>query len=72
GVSVVATDGQHSWTTTSTAAAGTPAGYYSFVQLPPGSYSVSVSQGGVVVSTAVVSVTAGGTVSQDLSLPGAG
>lgn len=72
GVSVVATDGQHSWTTTSTAAPGTPAGYYSFVQLPPGSYSVSVSQGGVVVSTAVVTVTAGGTVSQDLSLPGAG
>ena len=72
GVSVVATDGQHTWTTTSTAASGTPAGYYSFAQLPPGAYSVTVSQGGVVVSTAVVNVTAGATVSQDLTLPGAG
>lgn len=72
GVSVQATDGQHSWTTTSTAAAGTPTGYYSFGQLPPGAYSITVSEAGRVVTTAVVTVTAGGTVTQDLTIPAAG
>lgn len=72
GVEVVATDGQRTWTATSTAVAGRPAGYYALAQLPSGTYTVTVSQSGRVVETAVVRVTAGGTVTQDLSLPGAG
>ena len=72
GIQVQATDGQHSWTTTSTAAAGTPAGYYSFGQLPPGSYAVTLSESGKIVTTAVVTIVAGSTVTQDLTLPVAG
>ncbi|HEX7806857.1 MAG TPA: carboxypeptidase regulatory-like domain-containing protein [Cellulomonas sp.] len=72
GVEVQATDGQHSWTTTSTAAAGTPAGYYSFGQLPPGSYAVTLSEAGKIVTTAVVTIVAGSTVNQDLTLPVSG
>ena len=72
GVQVQATDGQHTWTTTSTAAAGTPTGFYSFGELPPGVYSVTLSQAGRVVVTAVVTVVAGSTVSQDLTMPAGG
>ncbi|MCV2395223.1 carboxypeptidase regulatory-like domain-containing protein [Actinotalea sp. M2MS4P-6] len=72
GVQVQATDGQKIWTTTSTAVAGSPSGFYSFAQLPPGSYSVTLSSGGRVVATAVVTVTAGSTVTQDLTLPAGG
>lgn len=72
GVEVVATDGLRTWTATSTAVAGRPTGYYALAQLPTGTFTVTVSQAGRVVETAVVRVTAGGTVSQDLTLPGAG
>ena len=72
GISVQATDGQHTWTTTSTAVAGTPTGFYSFGQLPPGSYSLTLSEAGRVVTTAVVQVVAGSTASQDLTLPAGG
>ena len=72
GISVQATDGQHTWTTTSTAVAGTPPGFYSFGQLPPGSYSLTLSEAGRVVTTAVVQVVAGSTASQDLTLPAGG
>lgn len=72
GVDVVATDGQRTWSATSTAVAGRPTGYYALAQLPSGTYTVSVSQSGRVVETAVVRVTAGGTVTQDLTLPGGG
>lgn len=72
GVEVVATDGQRTWTATSTAVAGRPTGYYALAQLPSGSYTVTLSQAGRVVETAVVRVTAGGTVTQDLRLPGGG
>ena len=72
GVAVQATDGQHIFSTTSTAAAGTPTGYYSFGQLPPGAYSVTVSEAGRVVETAVVTVVAGSTITQDLTIPAAG
>lgn len=72
GVEVVATDGQRTWAATSTAVAGRPTGYYALAQLPSGTYTVTLSQAGRVVETAVVRVTAGSTVTQDLSLPGAG
>nr|WP_297428700.1 carboxypeptidase regulatory-like domain-containing protein [uncultured Actinotalea sp.] len=72
GVEVVATDGQRTWTATSTAVAGRPAGYFALAQLPTGTYTVTVAQSGRVVETAVVRVTAGGTVTQDLTLPSAG
>ena len=72
GISVQATDGQHTWTTTSTAVAGTPTGFYQFGQLPPGSYSLTLSEAGRVVTTAVVQVVAGSTASQDLTLPAGG
>lgn len=72
GVEVVATDGQRTWTTTSTVVPGRPAGYYALAQLPTGTYTVTLSQAGRVVETAVVAVTAGATVTQDLRLPGGG
>lgn len=72
GVQVQATDGRHTWTTTSTAVSGRATGYYAFVQLPPGAYSVTLSAAGRVVTTAVVTVTAGGTVTQDLTMPAGG
>jgi hypothetical protein len=72
GISVQATDGQHTWTTTSTAVAGTPTGFYQFGQLPPGSYSLTLSEAGRVVTTAVVQVVAGSTATQDLTLPAGG
>ncbi|MCR6493040.1 carboxypeptidase regulatory-like domain-containing protein [Cellulomonas sp. P24] len=72
GVEVQATDGQHTWKTTSTAVAGSPAGFYSFAQLPPGAYSVTLSEAGRVVTTAVVQVVAGSTVTQNLTLPAVG
>ena len=52
--------------------AGRPAGYFALAQLPTGTYTVTVAQSGRVVETAVVRVTAGGTVTQDLTLPSAG
>ncbi|MPV87297.1 hypothetical protein GB882_01345, partial [Georgenia ruanii] len=75
GVEVQATNGRQVWTTTTTtrpATGGQPArpGYYLFADLPPGTYTVSVAQGGRVVATALVPVSAGKTVPQDLGLGG--
>lgn len=70
GVEVTLTDGRRTWTTTSAAAAGRPAGFYMFTGLPPGSYTVMLTRSGQAVETAVVTVVAGGTVSQDLRWPG--
>ncbi|WP_448071459.1 carboxypeptidase regulatory-like domain-containing protein [Georgenia yuyongxinii] len=74
GVEVQATDGRQVWTTTTTTRPGTGPGggdgYYLVADLPPGTYTVSVAQGGRVVATALVPVTAGTTAGQDLGLRG--
>lgn len=68
GATVTATNGQQTFTTTSTSAKGA----YRFASLPPGSYSVTVTAGGYRQQTALVSV--GKTkktlkVTRDISLP---
>lgn len=70
GVEVTLTDGRQTWSTVSASAAGRPAGFYAFTGLAPGTYTVMLARSGQVVETAVVTVVAGGTASQDLRWPG--
>ena len=73
GIAVTATDGVRTWPGTTTAASGgLPDGGYVLDQLPAGIYTVTATttSGGTV--TALVSVSAGATASQNFTLPGTG
>lgn len=70
GATVVLSDGtQRTRTTTS---ATNPAGAYAFADTPAGSYTVTVSANGVATKVVLVSVDAGGTTQQNISLTAAG
>ncbi|HEX8080039.1 MAG TPA: carboxypeptidase-like regulatory domain-containing protein [Jatrophihabitans sp.] len=72
GASVVATDGKQSWKSQATGAGGgLPNGGYLLTDLAPGTYTVTASMPGFSQQTALLSVTAGDTVNQNLRL-GAG
>lgn len=69
GASVVATDGRQSWKSQATGAGGgLPNGGYLLTDLAPGTYTVTASMPGFSQQTALLSVTAGGTASQNLRL----
>jgi hypothetical protein len=70
GASVQATDGTTTHTTTTTASGGRGAGTYLLADLPAGTWTVTVTNGGPVLATAVVKVTPGGSVVQDLPVGG--
>lgn len=72
GLRVEATDGLNVRTTTSTATGGSGAGSYLIADLPPGTYAVTVSRDGVVLTTALVTVEQGATARADLPVPGGG
>ncbi|MBV9821889.1 MAG: carboxypeptidase regulatory-like domain-containing protein [Actinobacteria bacterium] len=72
GAAVVATDGRQSWKSQATGAGGgLPAGGFLLTDLAPGTYTVTASMAGFSQQTALLTVTAGGTVTQNLRL-GAG
>ncbi|MDQ1720766.1 MAG: hypothetical protein QOI26_500, partial [Pseudonocardiales bacterium] len=72
GASVVATDGKQSWKSQATGSGGgLPDGGYLLTDLAPGTYTVTASMPGFSQQTALLHVTAGNTVSQNLRL-GAG
>jgi hypothetical protein len=72
GASVVATDGKQSWKSQATGAGGgLPNGGYLLTDLAPGTYTVTAGMPGFSQQTALLSVTAGDTVNQNLRL-GAG
>jgi hypothetical protein len=66
GATVTATDGKQNWTTTSTGNDGS----YVLDGLMPGTYSVTVTATGSAQQTALVTVTAGRTSAQNLTLGG--
>jgi hypothetical protein len=66
GATITATNGQQSWTTTSNSSDGG----YRLADLQPGSYSVTVTAPGKDQQTALVTVVAGRTVTQNLKLGG--
>ena len=69
GASVVATDGKQSWKSQATGAGGElPDGGYLLTDLAPGTYTVTASMPGFSQQTALLTVTAGATVSQNLRL----
>jgi len=69
GASVVATDGRTNWKSQATGAGGgLPAGGFLLTDLVPGTYTVTASLPGFSQQTALLSVTAGGTASQNLRL----
>ena len=70
GATVQATDGSTTRTTTSTASGALGAGTYLLPDLPAGTYTVSVTSGGTVLATSVVTVRPGSTTSQDLPIAG--
>jgi hypothetical protein len=70
GATVQATDGTITRSTTSTASGGFGAGTYLLPALPAGTYTVSVTNGGAVLATAVVTVRPGATTAQDLPIAG--
>ena len=70
GATVQATDGTITRSTTSTASGGFGAGTFLLPDLPAGTYTVSVTNGGAVLATAVVTVRPGATTSQDLPIAG--
>ena len=65
GVSVTVTDGGPPQQTVT---ASTPAGGYTFAQLPPGTYSVTYSLSGYASQTALIKLVAGRTLTQDVEL----
>lgn len=67
---VQATDGVITRSTTSTAAGPLGAGTYLLADLPAGTYTLSVTTGGAVVSTAVVTIRSGAVATQDLPIGG--
>jgi hypothetical protein len=72
GADVVATDGLHSWKSQATSAGGSlPEGGFLLTDLAPGTYTVTASMAGFSQQTALLKVTSGTTVSQNLQL-GAG
>jgi Carboxypeptidase regulatory-like domain len=69
GADVVATDGKQSWKSQATGAGGGLAeGGYLLTDLAPGTYTVTASMAGFSQQTALLTVTAGTTVSQNLRL----
>jgi hypothetical protein len=69
GATVSATNGAQTWTSTSSAPGGAlPAGGYLITGLQPGTYSVTVSGPGLAQQTAMVTVVAGRTSTQNLQL----
>lgn len=70
GVLVTATDGATPRTTTSTGSGSRGPGTYVLPDLPTGTYTVTATVGGRVVATAVVAVTGGAPVVQDLPVGG--
>jgi hypothetical protein len=72
GATVTATDGKQVWTAQSTGGgAGLPDGGYLLADLAPGTYTVTVTQTGFGQQTALLTVDAGATTTQNLQL-GAG
>ena len=73
GVAVVATDGLKTWPVTSTnASGGFAAGSYVIAGLPPGAYTVTATTEAGASTTALVEVTAGGSMTQNLTVAGDG
>ena len=73
GVAVVATDGVKTWPVTSTdASGGFAAGSYVIAGLPPGVYTVTATSEAGSSTTALVEVTAGGSVTQNFTVSGDG
>ncbi len=70
GATVQATDGVIVRSTTSTASGPLGGGTYLLPDLPAGSYTVSVTNGGAVLATAVVTVRPGAVTTQDLPIGG--
>ncbi|HST48344.1 carboxypeptidase regulatory-like domain-containing protein [Jatrophihabitans sp.] len=69
GASVLATDGRQSWKSQATGAGGgLSAGGFLLTDLAPGTYTVTASMPGFSQQTALLTVTAGTTVSQNLRL----
>ena len=69
GASVLATDGRQSWKSQATGAGGgLAAGGFLLTDLAPGTYTVTASMPGFSQQTALLTVTAGSTVSQNLRL----
>jgi hypothetical protein len=72
GASVTATDGQQTWNAIATSAGGAvPAGGYLIADLAPGIYTVTATLPGMSQQTALVTVTAANTTTQNLTV-GAG
>ncbi|WP_157607305.1 carboxypeptidase regulatory-like domain-containing protein [Sanguibacter suarezii] len=69
GTDVVVTNGAQTWTTV-TSSEGGSAGRYTLSGLTPGTYTVTVSVGGSVRATGLVTVTAGASVTRDLETTG--
>jgi len=73
GVAVVATDGVKTWPVTSTdASGGFAAGSYVIAGLPPGAYTVTATTEAGASTTALIEVTAGGSVTQNFTVAGDG
>lgn len=69
GAAVVATDGKQNWNSQATGAGpGLPDGGYLLTDLAPGTYTVTASLPGFSQQTALLTVIAGKTISQDLQL----
>ncbi|MET3804459.1 hypothetical protein ABIB25_001454 [Nakamurella sp. UYEF19] len=73
GAAVTATDGKRTWPVTSTAASGTvPSGGYVIDQLPAGMYTITATSPTGVSRTALVTISAGGVVTQNFPLSESG
>lgn len=73
GATVVATDGVRTWPVTSTASTGVvPAGGYVITGLAAGTYTVTATGPDALPHTALVTVPAGGSATQDFTLAGGG
>ncbi|SDC59722.1 Carboxypeptidase regulatory-like domain-containing protein [Sanguibacter gelidistatuariae] len=70
GTDVVITNGAQSWTTVTSSEAGS-AGIYTLSGLAPGTYTVTVSLGGMVRATGLATVAAGASTTRNLETTGA-